>query len=360
MFCRVVDNHGDVGVAWRLAADLASRGIAVRLWIDDASALGWMAPHGGPAAAGVALIDWNAEAPDLPPGDVAVETFGCDLPPRFAQRLADGAATVWIDLEYLSAERYVERSHGLPSPVTVGPGRMLTRRFFYPGFTARTGGLLREPGLLGARRAFDRAAWLVAHGIAALPGERLVSVFCYDAAPLAALCNALADRPTLLLAAPGAATERLGAPRGALRTQPLSWLTQTDHDRLLWSCDVNFVRGEDSFVRAQWAGAPFVWQIYPQHDGAHAVKLAAFLDLLTESADPVTADDVRRLFLAWNGLDTGDSPLALPAEAPWRALCLRWRDRLAAHPDLATQLIAFAAHVPGPDGPMLPQTDRTR
>ena len=118
------------------------------------------------------MIRWTAEPPDLAPGDVAVESFGCDLPPRFVQRLAAGAATVWIDLEYLSAEAYVERSHGLASPLAAAPGRTLQRRFFYPGFTARTGGLLREPGLLNTRRGFDRNAWLAAHSIAPRPGER--------------------------------------------------------------------------------------------------------------------------------------------------------------------------------------------
>ena len=38
------------------------------------------------------------------------------------------------------------------------------------------------------------------------------------------------------------------------------------------------VRGEDSFVRAQWAALPFVWQAYPQADAAHLTKVAAFLD----------------------------------------------------------------------------------
>ena len=370
VFCRVVDNHGDLGVAWRLAADLASRSVDVRLWVDEPAALGWMAP-GGPAGARdrdgagpggrVDVIHWTAESPDLAPGDVAVETFGCDLPPRFLQRMAaavPGSATAWIDLEYLSAEGYVERSHGLASPISAAPGRTLKRRFYYPGFTARTGGLLREPGLLGARRRFDRGAWLAAAGVALRPGERLASRFCYADAPLAALWDALADRPTLLLALPGPAAAQLEARlgpalhRGGLRVQKRDWLPQTDYDRLLWSCDLNFVRGEDSFVRAQWAGAPFVWQIYPQDDRAHAAKLAAFLDALLPDADATLAGDLRRLFLGWNRLGDAPGPLVLPAEAPWRALCERWREHLAAQPDLTTQLLAFAERVRGEDRAM--------
>jgi len=57
LFCRVVDNFGDIGVCWRLAADLATRGDAVRLWCDDASALAWMAPDGAPGVDGLPLGD---------------------------------------------------------------------------------------------------------------------------------------------------------------------------------------------------------------------------------------------------------------------------------------------------------------
>jgi uncharacterized repeat protein (TIGR03837 family) len=109
-----------------------------------------------------------------------------------------------------------------------------------------------------------------------------------------------------------------------LRCVALPWLSQPDYDRLLWSCDLNFVRGEDSFVRAQWAGVPFVWQIYPQHDGVHAAKLDAFLDRMLDGAGLAAATALRRLWRAWNGL--GDAAqVHLPAAAPWRELVLRWR-----------------------------------
>jgi len=121
---------------------------------------------------------------------------------------------------------------------------------------------------------------------------------------------------------------------GGLRALPLPWLSQHDYDRLLWSCDLNFVRGEDSFVRAQWAGAPFVWQIYPQHDGVHAGKLAAFLDRFGAAAP------MRNLWKAWNGLE--DWPAGLPAVADWALACAAWRDALLAQQDLTTQLIRFA------------------
>ena len=344
VFCRVIDNYGDVGVAWRLCADLASRGERVRLWLDDAAALAWMAPQGH---AGVELVGWTDPAPDLAPGDVVVEAFGCDPPPGFVQRMAERTAPpLWINLEYLSAEAYVERSHGLPSPVNLGHGRALEKRFFYPGFSARTGGLLREPGLMAARQRFDRDPWLSEFSIAVQPGERLVSLFCYDNPALPALLAALGDRPTLLLATPGAPAAQVAAllgpalHRGALRTVLLPYLPQTGYDRLLWACDLNFVRGEDSFVRAQWAGQPFVWQAYPQADDAHRAKLLAFLDRMLLGADAAAAAALRPLWLAWNGLAAW--PPVLPEPAPWRNLCEGWREALLAQPDLTTQLIRFA------------------
>jgi uncharacterized repeat protein (TIGR03837 family) len=327
LFCRVVDNFGDIGVCWRLAADLGGRGESVRLWVDDPAALAWMAPHGAP---GVDIMPWAADATAGDPGDVVIEAFGCDPHVAFVERMAARAtAPVWINLEYLSAEGYVERSHGLPSPQPNG----LTKWFFYPGFTARTGGLLRETGLMAARHAFDRDAWLAARGIPMRPGERLASLFCYANPALPALLDDLARQPTLLLAAPGDARRAVGAERGALRVQALPWLTQAEYDRLLWACDLNFVRGEDSFVRAQWAGAPFVWQIYPQHDAVHSAKLDAFLRRF--GAD----EPVRALMRAWNGL--APWPAAWPDAAAWTAACRRWREALLAQPDLTTQLLGF-------------------
>ena len=166
IFCRVVDNYGDVGVCWRLACNLAERGQRVRLWVDDATALRWMAPDGHD---GVAVAAWGAGTSFPPPGDVVVEAFGCDPAPAFvAAMAAAGEAArppVWINLEYLSAERYVERSHALASPQMSGPARGLTKWFFYPGFTPATGGLLREPALPAEQAVFDRAAWLAARGM---------------------------------------------------------------------------------------------------------------------------------------------------------------------------------------------------
>lgn len=351
LFCRVIDNHGDVGVAWRLARALARRGAQVRLWLDDASALAWMAPQTQAAGEpGIEVLAWTEPAPDLEPGDVVVETFGCDPPPAFVARMAARAANgrpapVWINLEYLSAEAYVERSHGLASPQWSGPGRGLSKWFFYPGFTPRTGGLMHHDIACGEvdlqRRWLQQQGWVQ-------PGEWALLMFCYDGAPLAPLLQRLAAQAAnngqalRLLACPGGAQRTLAGLDlpASTRITALPWLTQPDFDRALAGSDAALVRGEDSFVRAQLqVHGPVLWQIYAQHDGAHAAKLQAWLQRLLYSAEPGLAAGIAQAQRAVNGL--GDWPEALPSPSGWAALQAGWRASLLAQPDLVDQLCRF-------------------
>ncbi|RVU45323.1 elongation factor P maturation arginine rhamnosyltransferase EarP [Rubrivivax rivuli] len=337
VYCRVIDNLGDAGVCWRLAVNLAQRGQHVRVVIDDAAPLAFMAPNGAP---GVEVLPWPGPAT---PGDVVVEAFGCDPPAKTVAAMARRTPPpLWLNLEYLSAEAYVERSHRLPSPQFGGPGAGLTKWFFYPGFTPATGGLLREPGLAAAHAAFDRHAWLQAQGQPPLrPGEQVMALFCYDNPALPALLAELARTdtpPTRLLLTPGPAQRQVAAlwpqPPAAVQVHALPWLTQAGFDQLLWAADLNFVRGEDSLVRALWAGAPFVWQVYPQDDGAHAAKLQALAQRLQLPAD------VAALWRAWNGLQA-PWPGLPPRAGAWAAAAQAASAAQAAQPDLATQLLAF-------------------
>ena len=357
IFCRVIDNHGDLGVCWRLCADLAQRGHAVRLWVDDASALAWMAPQG---YAGVAVHPWPdssalqalAHDPAFEMGQVVVEAFGCELPEAFQALMVQDTPPVWINLEYLSAEGYVARSHGLASPVMSGPARGMTKWFFFPGFTANTGGLLREPDLLARQTAFDRTAWLQTLRLDPPidQNERVISLFCYEPAVLTEFLNQLSagDVPTRLLVAPGrpqaavaASIQALEMPisgKDQLHISALPYLSQTDFDHLLWACDLNLVRGEDSLVRALWAGPPLAWHIYPQDDLAHHTKLQAF-----EAAIDMPIG-LREFHAVWNGLATGPLPALSRARLEdWRHWSLQARASLQSQSDLTTQLLSFVA-----------------
>ncbi len=370
IFCKVIDNFGDIGICWRLAADLAARGQRVRLWVDDGTALVWMAPAG---QQGVQVLPWtevlNVSCLDSAPCDVLIEAFGCEIAPEFIAAYArihwsEGQKyhpkPLWINLEYLSAELYVARNHGLTSLVSSGPAAGWHKVFYYPGFTSGTGGLLREPDLLLRQTAFDRAAWLKQHGID-WHDEKLVSLFCYEPPALAQLLDDLAqngiyDQPVRLLVAAGRATQAVksllaskaaqntrqiglqtnGYVREQLSISYLPLMSQTDFDHLLWASDFNFVRGEDSIVRAIWAGKPFVWQIYPQDDGAHGPKLEAFMDML--DAPP----NLRTFYRVWNGL-SDQTLTSLTDATDWQTTAAQNRTRLVGQPDLTSSLLEYAA-----------------
>jgi uncharacterized repeat protein (TIGR03837 family) len=361
IFCEVIDNFGDIGVCWRLSADLAARGEQVRLWVDDPAALAWMAPQG---CLGVEVRRWTRPliVDNLPPSDVWVEAFGCTIAPEFIATCADnvcasGLKLLWINLEYLSAEPYVERCHALPSLVRDGPAKGLQKWFFYPGFTTRTGGLLREAHLAQRQADFDAQAWLHAlwprldHAHGALErakDEQTISLFCYEPPALQALLEQLAQapQPTRLLVTAGRATravqtllldenrlQRIFCLHKQLSISYLPPLTQHDFDHLLWAADFNLVRGEDSLVRAIWAGKPFAWHIYPQFDAAHHAKLEAFLDMAEAPAS------WRHFHRVWNGLE--DLALPMLALEDWSRSAQALRTRLVQQPDLVTQLLHF-------------------
>ena len=358
IFCRVIDNYGDIGVCWRLARGLAQRGERVRLWVDDPSALQWMCPEGAP---NIEVRHWTQPLPlaEVATGDFLIEAFGCEIAIEFiatyaSNTCARGLKSLWINLEYLSAETFVERCHGLPSPVMSGPGAGLTKHFFYPGFTNATGGLLREPDLAERQARFDRNAWLKQNKIE-FNGERLVSLFCYEPAALCQLLEQLASdsQPTRLLVTAGRATvaiqtwindknasSHLWNKRKQLSFSYLPALTQLEFDHLLWSCDLNFVRGEDSLVRAIWANKPFVWQIYPQDDDAHHDKLDAFLDAL--NAPPTLRD----FYQVWNEAKSPapQNPAFLPLLRldEWQQTVTKARALLLQQDDLVSQLLQFA------------------
>ncbi len=338
IFCKVVDNYGDAGVCWRLAKILHhEHGLHVRLWIDDLSTLRALVPALDMAlpvqdVEGVRVCCWSESAEVAADATAVIEAFGCGLPDAYVGRMAASALPpLWIVLEYLSAESWVDTHHGLASP---HPQLSLTRYFFFPGFTPATGGLLCEADLLARRDAFDaasrRAFWNGVGFAVPEPSTLTVSLFAYADAPIAGLLAAMAEGSTPVVAAVpsgqltaavrtffGAADDASETAwrRGALEVRALPFLSQTRYDELLWSCDINFVRGEDSLVRALWAARPLVWQPYRQEDGAHQRKMEAFLAHYGVGLDTAAADAMQSFWQGWNDGPAGE------AGAMWPGLC---------------------------------------
>ena len=392
VFCRVVDNFGDIGVTWRLVRQLQrEHNWSIRLWVDDLKsfqrlearvhlhALQQVIEH-------IEIIRWGDPAPDLIPYPIVLCSFSCDLPATYIAQLHKRPA-LWVNLEYLSAETWVEGCHGLPS--LRGDG--LSSYFFFPGFNAKTGGLLRERELLthrdswqkdlgGQHRMLERlgvsaaalAAWRLQSTVSSHRSEidskrqsevqdislppsvhsqaaRLLTLFCYPHAPAAQLLDALCadSRASVVLIPQGVAPElttgRLG-PLKQVYLERIPFVSQPEYDQLLWMADLNFVRGEDSIVRAVWAGKPLIWQIYPQTEGTHLIKLEAWLKMSSLPAD------IQDLMRKWNA-DTVSADLpnrfaqAVNAEAyaQWSSYASALSHTLAQETDFAQALHDFCA-----------------
>jgi hypothetical protein len=394
VFCRVVDNFGDIGVSWRLVRQLQrEHNWSVRLWVDDLKsfqrlearvdlhALQQVIEH-------IEIIHWGDPAPNLIPYPVVLCSFSCGLPATYITQLHRRPA-LWLNLEYLSAETWVEGCHGLPS--LRGDG--LSSYFFFPGFNSRTGGLLREHELLtrrdiwqkdpgGQRQMLERlgvsaqalTAWqpdvdqpraAASHSTTLtrqseacdssplprtdLQPARLLTLFCYPHAPVAQLLEALCaeSRASVVLipegVAPELATGRLG-PFKQVYLERIPFMSQPEYDQLLWMADLNFVRGEDSIVRAVWAGKPLIWQIYPQTEGTHLIKLEAWLKI---SSLPT---DIQDLMRHWNAdtvsadLPNGFTQAINPkAYTHWSGNALALSHSLAQDVDFAQALHDFCA-----------------
>lgn len=370
IFCKVVDNFGDAGVCWRLARILhREHGLHVRLCIDDPATLRALHPAVDAAASlqqvdGITVCRWQNATPLPDDATVVIEAFGCGLPDGHAAAMAARVhPPLWIVLEYLSAESWVDAHHGLASP---HPRLALPRYFFFPGFTSATGGLLREADLLSRRAVFDTAArrtfWRDMGFAGVAENALTVSLFAYDHAPVAELLAAMTqDAKPVVVAVPGgtllaAVRSFFGAAgddhgpwrRGALEVRTLPFLPQLRYDELLWACDLNFVRGEDSFVRAQWAARPLVWQPYHQTEDAHRIKMTAFLQRYCAGLAPAAAGALDAFWRCWDGDTLGRMDSAWSALRAIEPILAghagRWARNLTDSAEMTAQLVEFAAN----------------
>ena len=414
IFCNVVDNFGDIGVCWRLARQLANEhGLRVRLWTDDLASFARLCPEADRDSdkqncRGVEVLHWHKEFPEVQPAELVIGAFACKLPDRYIEAMAKiqslsvqeakmdarrqgfierdstnqysegdeaaannadaslvGRKPIWINLEYLSAEDWVESHHKLPSP---HPKLPLTRYFFFPGFTRRTGGLQLERDLFARRDAFQRDVdaqlnfWTSIGMDMPMTGMLKISLFAYENAALDGLFDAWsAGKQSVICLVPegrimpqagqyfGAAAPHAGNAytRGNLHVRIVPFVAQERYDELLWACDINFVRGEDSMVRALWAAKPFVWQIYPQHDAVHIQKLSAMMARYCEGLPGDAEQALRGMWEAWNGT-TGELP-AIWNDFHAHQSMLRqhadyWARRLAAN-NLVLNLLDFCGEI---------------
>ena len=367
VFCKIVDNHGDIGVCWRLCQQLANeQALRVRLFIDDMPAAAHIVPQLNPTLAqqdiaGVTVCAWPNES--IMPATTVLETFSCGLPLAYLEKML-AQQSHWINLDYLSAEDWVADFHGKPSPQAQLP---ITKHFFFPGFEIHTGGLLRERDLIAKRIAYSKDAqaqsqfWQALgceQGMAAIENSLKISLFCYPQANVPSLLaglHSLDQAVTLFYPASQLHSTTELFPdfaRGAglslnkhnITVQPIRFLSQANYDPLLWSCDCNFVRGEDSWVRAIWAGQAFIWQPYIQEEGTHLKKMQAFLDRYSQQASPELSTLLTAAHYSWSDAQAHDSKIfteLMQALSLAKQHALAEANRLAKQPDLLSKLLSF-------------------
>lgn len=321
----------------------------VRLFVDDMDTANRIIPEDH---AGVEVIHWGKAIAYDVAADLVIEAFACNLPDNVIRAMVERQA-VWIDLEYISAEDWVAGCHAIPSK---HPSTGLIKTLFFPGFDANTGGIIRENDLILRRDAFlsDENAqniWRKAHFLPEKSDKYIdISLFYYKTAPFDALIELLvsANKPIRVFKPvhdPKADVQYMGQ----VEIIEIPFLSQVEYDYLLWTCDFNFVRGEDSFVRAQLAGKPFVWNIYVQDEGTHLIKLKAFLEKIRPFYDEASFERLANLHDLWNEggqILTKDSldvcGQTLHSLTGLTSGAQNWSTYLCNQIDLSTQLLTFA------------------
>ena len=309
LICKVIDFFGDIGVAWRIAKQLkVDFNVEVHLLIDDLLTAQRLIPSidisfQKQTIDGIFIYrcDFSEDSTSLPPPpNFVFNLFNIDLP-HIYKTLIKRNKSKYIAIEYLSAEPWVDNFHLKPS---IDPKSGLIKTFFYPGFTNQTGGLIREKGLFLRRTNFDESKRKkVIQSLGGNPNLYSISLFYYPIQKIEVFLDAIDHlKKTIQFFIPQYLFDllRLESTYQSINIIPYPFLNHDDFDDLLWSCDLNFVRGEDSWIRAIWAGKPFIWQPYIQENNIHLIKLKAFLKRYCEGCDQDLSEILIKMHDDWS------------------------------------------------------------
>lgn len=322
--CKVVDNFGDIGVAYRLAKSLCELDSTLNITIVCSNLVSFskLAEFVAPekkiqtvrfGRVNWTVLDWKQDEDSLaelknsalPVSDfsfpVILECFQCGRPEWLESILGkSGRAHHILNVEYLTGEDYAEEFHLLKS---YSRNPYIKKRFFMPGFTDKTGGLLWDSAFLAAVKkssksadlfkisifSYERDFSLILKRIEAFQTKMRAKNKSFSVEILAA-----AGKSQLFVKSAWENTEK------KVRLTLLPFLPQEEYDRILSDCDVNFVRGEETLARACLCGKPFVWHAYVQDDNYQLVKVGAFLNHLKHHFDEASFSKLKTLFESYN------------------------------------------------------------
>ena len=278
IFCQVIDNYGDVGVAYRLAREFKRvyPNKKLRFVINQIEELNLIRK-----SEDIEIILYKDISKIENSADLIIESFGCEIPKEYMDKALKNSKLI-INLEYFSAEKWVDDFHLQESFL----GGNLKKYFFIPGLSEKSGGILLDNEFLERKKKVEANKEYYLEKFEIKEKYDLIgSIFSYEK-NFDSLIEELKklDKKIILLILSEKTQKNFikyfdnGNNYDKIKFVKLPFFTYDKYEELLALCDFNLVRGEDSFVRALLLGKPFLWHIYPQDENTHIKKLESFLE----------------------------------------------------------------------------------
>lgn len=300
VLCKVVDNFGDIGVVFRLCRALSElkKNLEIRLVVSNLDSFAKISKGIDSTKTfqefrGWKVFDWNDNALckkefSKNPPEFILECFQCGRPEWLEELLFSPQFNLnvqIVNVEYLTAESWADDFHLLKSGTRSAKIKKIN---FMPGFTKKTGGLILDKNFMCCLSEKKFALNLVKQNL----DKKILSEDFSDSFKILIfsypknfdfLASAIKEfsffKKNIVFVASGAGADsaKISLKKFKVDFVCLPFMQQEVWDAFLSLMDFSFVRGEDSFSRCCLFGNPFIWNIYPQEEEFHIVKLNAFL-----------------------------------------------------------------------------------
>lgn len=300
VLCKVVDNFGDIGVVFRLCRALSElkKNLEIRLVVSNLDSFAKISKGIDSTKTfqefrGWKVFDWNDNALckkefSKNPPEFILECFQCGRPEWLEELLFSPQFNLnvqIVNVEYLTAESWADDFHLLKSGTRSAKIKKIN---FMPGFTKKTGGLILDKNFMCCLSEKKFALNLVKQNL----DKKILSEDFSDSFKILIfsypknfdfLASAIKEfsffKKIIVFVASGAGADsaKISLKKFKVDFVCLPFMQQEVWDAFLSLMDFSFVRGEDSFSRCCLLGNPFIWNIYPQEEEFHIIKLNAFL-----------------------------------------------------------------------------------
>ncbi len=336
ILCKVVDNFGDIGVVYRLAKTLCDSrpDLELTLVVSNLKTFSSIAGGINPDKkiqfinykdSTWTVVDWDCPHENLTEEllksiketSIILECFQCGRPDFLEKILFDDDFTKTVqilNIDYLTAEDYADDFHLLKSGTRK---TNIKKRFFMPGFTKNTGGLVIskcEKEIFNRKKEMFFSEKNSGHPAQKTKNNFEILFFSYerDCTPIVKAIDSFqkkmrAENPLFSVNVHVAAGEKCEPFKKAFRElspsfkiEELPLLTQDEWDKMLYSMDFLCIRGEDSLARACLSGIPFLWHAYVQDGEYQLVKVNALLERMKNHFSEEDFAAIKKIWITYN------------------------------------------------------------